>query len=667
MQIQFVGATERVTGSCTWMKYTRTGIEFLIDCGMVQGEMSEGYENNKNFPFSPRNLKFVFLTHAHLDHCGLIPRLYKEGFKGKIICTNATARLAKEILIDSARQSRGLYSANDVNKIDFNSIDLRNDFKWAQPIVIDKDLLVYFQRSAHILGSASIGLNWQKNDSEKNSILFTGDIGNNTKENSFQPLLKYRQTPYETIENIVIESTYGNREHNPDELSFHNRIKVLEQNIIETLVDNKGQLIIPTFSMHRTQEILFDLYYIFKIKWKNNPVKVLQNLKHGFKHENEYKEYLSEIEGIDLDILNNLYEINDKNQYILKSEYKELKVKAMYPIEVVCDSPLAKKISSIYAEELCRKEYSDKDHVHKYPYRNEQMKTLLSIEDEEINELMDNLYANDKFQVGMHSIKYLKEQEINRNKNSIPTRPRIYLTSSGMCDNGPVIQHLERTLQDKKNTILLTGYQSKGTNGALLSELQTMEESQKSNSYIRLNNKISVDKVEAKIAHIGGYFGHADQKSLLEYLFTDKDDKQYTVPNIFLNHGNDLARNALKDAIESHSQTLQKKYKDSNLYGTNIQIPKLNQKFYNLDTQAWVDNISVKEISNVQTGLTLNDISVAEMNKVQINLRLDADVLTEAKEVLNSLGLNFTDAVNIFANMVVINKGLPFKVKLSTK
>jgi len=597
MLIQFVGATERVTGSCAWMKYTKTGIEFLVDCGMVQGESYKEYENNKDFPFIPHNLKFVLLTHAHLDHCGLIPRLYKEGFRGKVICTNATALLTKEILMDSARQSKGLYSMEDVNRIDFESLDLRCDFKWAKSIVLDKDLFVYFQRSAHILGSASIGLNWNKDDEEKNSILFTGDIGNNTEENPFQPLLKYRQKPYQTVQNIVVESTYGNREHNEEELSFDKRIQVLEEHIIQTLAQNDGQLIIPTFSMHRTQEIIFDLYYLFKIKWKNNPVKVLQTPISQFKTEEECMDYMSGIEDIDPDILNDLYIKNNKNQFSLKSKYKELEIKAIYPVEVVCDSTLAKNISRIYAAELCRKEYSSKDDVYKYPYRNEQMKEWLSCENEFIDELMKGLYNNDKFQIGMHSIKYPTEREVKGSKNDIPRRPRVYITSSGMCDNGPVLKHLERTLPDKKNTILLTGYQSKGTNGHLLSGLSQMDNQLKSNYFIRLLNgkKMRANTIHANIVKIGGYFGHADQKSLIKYLFTDKEEKQYTVPNIFLNHGDDSARKALKNAINSHSNSLQEKYANSSLYQTNIEIPMLHQKFYNLNSQSWVNSISIEE------------------------------------------------------------------------
>ncbi|MDD3597191.1 MBL fold metallo-hydrolase [Sulfuricurvum sp.] len=576
MQIQFVGATERVTGSCTWMKYQQTGIEFLIDCGMVQGELHERYENNKEFPFKPRNIKFVLLTHAHLDHCGLIPRLYNEGFVGKVICTNATARLAKEILIDSAKQSKGLYSERDVYKIEFEPLDFRRDFKWAKPIPLDKDLFVYFQRSAHILGSASIGLIWNKNDQEQNDILFTGDIGNNTETNPFQPLLKYRQKPYQTLKNIVIESTYGNREHSHENLSFDKRIELLESHVNHTLAENEGQLIIPAFSLHRTQEILFDLYYLFQIKWKNNPIKVWQSPRPEL-DDKEYDEYIASIESIDPEILNNLYIMNDSKKYKLNPNYKDIKIKAIFPVQVIWDSPLARKISNIYAEELCRSEYNEKDGIRKYPYRNHKMNEWLSIGDDELNDLMQELYTNNKLQIGMHSIKY-QDSKVTK------SRPCVIITSSGMCDKGPVLEHLKRVLKDSKNTVLLTGYQSSGSNGSFLLSLSNMNVDEKESRFIQIEEmKITACEINARIEKIGGYSGHTDQNGLLDYLFTNDEKRKYTVPNIFINHGSNDARNSLKNAIHSYSNSIFQYYFEEEIDENDVVTPTLDNQFFDLD------------------------------------------------------------------------------------
>jgi metallo-beta-lactamase family protein len=102
MKMRFLGAVSRVTGSCTWLSYDRTGTQILVDCGMVQGEPHDAAENAKPFPFNAKQIKFVLLTHAHLDHCGLLPRLYKDGFSGIVYCTQATAAIARETLLDRA-------------------------------------------------------------------------------------------------------------------------------------------------------------------------------------------------------------------------------------------------------------------------------------------------------------------------------------------------------------------------------------------------------------------------------------------------------------------------------------------------------------------------------------------------------------------------------------
>ena len=412
--------------------------------------------------------------------------------------------------------------------------------------------------------------------------MFTGDIGNNTEDNAFQPLLKYRQKPYQTLNNIVIESTYGNREHNTEELSFEKRIELLESHINRTLAENEGQLIIPAFSLHRTQEILFDLYYLFQIKWKNNPIKVWQSPR-PMLDDKEYDEYITSIEGIGNDILNNLYIKKDDKKYQLNPEYKDIKVKAIFPVQVICDSPLAKKISRIYAEELCRKEYSQKDDVYKYPHRNHRINDWLYLDDESINDLMKNLFENEKIQIGMHSIKY-QDSEVTT------TRPRVIITSSGMCDKGPVLGHLKRVLGDTRNTILLTGHQSSTSNGYLLSKLSTMISEEKETKFIQLEKiKLAAADIHARIEKIGGYSGHSDQNGLLEYLFTNDEERKYTVPNIFINHGNNDAREALKNAIISHSLDLNHANQIDNLFKSNVEIPKVSSQFFDLDLKIWIN------------------------------------------------------------------------------
>lgn len=586
MQIKFVGAIGRVTGSCTWLKYERTGIEFLVDCGMVQGEENDAYENKKSFPFEPCDIKFILLTHAHLDHCGLIPRLYKEGFCGKVYCTSATAKLSKIILLDAAKQSKGLYSKQDVEQIKYHKVDDTPEFRWGKSMWFEDCLQYYFLRSAHILGSASIGLMWQESNCPTNQILFTGDIGNNTEENAYQSLLKYRQKPFEGTKNIVIESTYGNSMHDLANTSFENRIEKLEKEILDTVSIKRGQLIIPAFSLHRTQEIIMDLYYLFAVKWKKNPPKCHQPLRKKVNKE-VFHDYIESLEGIDCN-KNDLYE-NNESEYILKEEYKKQYQNSKFlmniPIHVTLDSMMAKEISKIYAKELCRPTYNEKEKITKYHSRNENLKPWLNMEDAEINQILGQLYKEDLCKIGIHSLKYSKSV-------SSSNSPEVIVTGSGMCDEGNILKHLQRVLGDSKNTILLTGYQSKGTNGSLLSQLQTMSENEKENNFIKLveGGKIACCDIRAEIHVLKGYSGHADQKSLLEYLFTNDSDRKYTIPTIFLNHGTNANRNGLKKAIEDYRDYLRNETNSPERFQTNVIWISKKDTIFDLEKQSWIDN-----------------------------------------------------------------------------
>ena len=174
-----------------------------------------------------------------------------------------------------------------------------------------------------------------------------------------------------------------------------------------------------------------------------------------------------------------------------------------------------------------------------------------------------------------------------------------------MCDKGPILGHLKRTLQDKKNTILLTGYQSPGTNGYTLLQLADISQEESEKYVINLDGmKIKGNEVQAKIQKIGGYFGHADQTSLLEYLFTDDEERSYTVPKIFLNHGNNDARLVLKEQIESYRELLNTKHKSHNFFHTHVEMPLLNNGFYDLDTQEWIEEVSFEQ----QVAMRLEEI-----------------------------------------------------------
>lgn len=261
MQLEFLGADHEVTGSCHYL--TVGEHHMLIDCGMQQG--AETYEN-QDIPVNASDIDFVFVTHAHIDHSGLLPLLYARGFRGKIYATEATTMLCDIMLRDSAHiqeqeaewknrkaQRSGrtkaitpLYEMNDALGVmkHFYSVH------YEEMIEVAEDIRVRFIDAGHLLGSASIEI-WLTEGGQEKKIVFSGDIGNSRK-----PLIK--EPKYITeADYVVMESTYGDRDHeNPGD--FAERLAVLTQ---ETL-DKGGNLVIPAFSVGRTQEMLYFFRHI---------------------------------------------------------------------------------------------------------------------------------------------------------------------------------------------------------------------------------------------------------------------------------------------------------------------------------------------------------------------------------------------------------------------
>ncbi len=266
MKIQFLGATRTVTGSCFYLITPR--LRMLVDCGMFQGENADTL-NREPFAFSPSEIDYLFLTHAHLDHSGLIPRLVKEGFKGKIITTSATADLVELMLYDSAHIQESdaewhtrkalragrkpvtpLYTAEDVR----SATPLFNRVPYGKIQHTGKGIRYRFLDAGHILGSGSLELWFQENETEK-KIIFSGDIGK--KGN---PIINDPSVSAEA-NYVVMESTYGNRLHKGmketiDELA----------DAIKITFKRGGNVIIPAFAIGRTQDILYVLNQLVREK-----------------------------------------------------------------------------------------------------------------------------------------------------------------------------------------------------------------------------------------------------------------------------------------------------------------------------------------------------------------------------------------------------------------
>ena len=262
MKITFHGATQTVTGSKHLISLTN-GKNILLDCGMFQGLGKETVELNNEFGFNPAEVNYLILSHAHIDHCGLIPKLVKEGFRGPIFGTSATLDLSEILLLNSAyiqendvrflnkkrfvegRQPlEPLYTEEHVKQ----AITQFQKVPYNSPFGVDDDIEIQLYDAGHILGASTVYLRLKENG-KTTRIAFSGDVGRYG-----ETILRSPQ-PFPQADYIIIESTYGDRLHqeaDPPE-------DFLYELIVETCLRKKGKLIIPAFSVGRTQDLLFAL------------------------------------------------------------------------------------------------------------------------------------------------------------------------------------------------------------------------------------------------------------------------------------------------------------------------------------------------------------------------------------------------------------------------
>lgn len=256
-KVTFYGGVGSVTGANFLLE--AAGKRILVDCGLVQGTKLADDINWDPFPYKPESIDFLFITHAHVDHLGRVPKLIAEGFRGKIYSTEPTKALALPMLEDTAgilskSTDLGLdkiYTAENIKL----ALSFWTGFSYHQKIKITENLEVYFLNAGHILGSAMVEFFYNGK-----KILFTGDLGN-----SPSPLLPDTERVTDA-DYLIMESVYGDRNHE----SMDDRRKLLEQ-VIEDNYKRRGTLIIPTFSLERSQELLFELDALVR----NNRIPVM--------------------------------------------------------------------------------------------------------------------------------------------------------------------------------------------------------------------------------------------------------------------------------------------------------------------------------------------------------------------------------------------------------
>ena len=260
MKITFLGATKTVTGSNYLIE--AAGKKFLVDCGMWQGKAELEEENYQEFEYDPKEIDFMLLTHAHIDHSGRIPKLYKEGYRNKIYAHKATCDLCTIMLPDSGhiqeqestwknrkRMRKGeeprepIYTAEDALKC----LQIFEPVQYDKIIDITPEIHARFNDAGHMLGSSIIEL-WVEEDGKRIKTVFTGDLGNNDI-----PLLS-EPTMIEDADYLVMESTYGSRLHMRNDNKAEDFL-----NIVSETLDNGGTVVIPSFAVGRTQEILYEI------------------------------------------------------------------------------------------------------------------------------------------------------------------------------------------------------------------------------------------------------------------------------------------------------------------------------------------------------------------------------------------------------------------------
>lgn len=450
VQVEFIGAVGGdVTGSRHIVQTEKSRI--LLDCGLFQGRRAEANERNRDLGFRAKDIDQMVLSHAHIDHSGALPRLYRQGFRGPIYCTPATRDLCAAMLEDSAEiQAQDaeyinrkiartgakmepvepLYDQKDV----VGTLDLMVTLPYHRPIRIAEEVALTYYDAGHVLGSAIVALDADVIGTERR-LLFSGDLGRRN-----MPILRDPEVP-PGASCLLLESTYGDRIHDP--------IERMEDELCDAIcrtVARGGKVVVPSFALERAQEVVY-------------------SLKH----------------------------LADQGR--------------LPKVPVYVDSPLTVKLTDVFR--LHPECYDDETRAilnsGDSPFDFDQLRYVSAVEDSKAIDRSDE--------------------------------PAVIISASGMCEFGRVVHHLVATLENRKNTVLIVGYQAQHTLGRRLVEQRP---------------RVRIFGVErerhAEVVVLDGFSAHAGQDDLLE--FAEAVRESGPLRQVALVHGEAEPRATLQAMLE---------------------------------------------------------------------------------------------------------------------
>ncbi|WPC06767.1 MBL fold metallo-hydrolase [Pseudomonas benzenivorans] len=464
------GAKDGVTGSCHQLLMDARH-SLLIDCGLFQGAETspEGKSaaDRLAIEFPLDTIKALIATHVHIDHVGRIPYLLAAGFKGPILCSEPSAKLLPIVLEDAFKLgfSRDQKQVGRYIKLIEQRI-IALPYKTWFTLQDTENLIcrIRLQRAGHILGSAYVEIDLRYPQSgEKKRIVFSGDLGA-----PHAPLLPAPKPPYRA-DILVIESTYGDRLHE----DRRTRRQRLERVIEQALADN-GTVLIPAFSIGRTQELLYELEDIIHRKKLNAD----QNHPLPSGKTTAWMQEVGRSRGA---------EPRAGGRGKVDSDSK---VDIDWPqLPIILDSPLASRFTQVYRD---LKPFWDNEALQ----RVKQGRNPLGF---------DQLLTIDSHQAHLAMVRYL----------TATTRPAIVIAGNGMCSSGRIVNYLKAMLHDPRHDVLFIGYQAQGTPG------RAIQMYGERGGYVDLDGERY--KIGSKINTIGGYSAHADQKGLLGFVTRMRD------------------------------------------------------------------------------------------------------------------------------------------------